>query len=80
MVLHFPHLMMASDSGCPTVSCVDCLIGAAMTRHYQQVPYSQGCYRAGSGREVVPCRRNVSRAIEGSSLSKLECDPFSEIM
>jgi hypothetical protein len=55
MVPHFPHLMMAS--GCLTGCCLerlDRLIGAAVTRHYRQLPYSQGCYRAGSGQEVVP--------------------------
>jgi hypothetical protein len=77
LVLHFPHLMMAS--GCPTGCFLEHLIGAGMTRHYRQLPYSQGCYRAGSEQEG-PCRRNVSRAIDSGSLSRFECDPFSEIM
>jgi hypothetical protein len=54
-------------SGCPTGNPFERLIGAAMTRHYRRVPYSQGCYRSGSAQEeVVPCRRNVSRAIDSS--------------
>jgi hypothetical protein len=71
--------MLASD--CPTGNPFERLIGAAMTRHYRRVPYSQGCYRSGSGQEeVVPCRRNVSRAIDSGTSSKFESDPFSEIM
>lgn len=79
MVLHLLHLLMAS--GCLAGSAFERLIGAAGTRHFRQVPYSQACYRSGSElEEVVPCRRNASRAIDSSTSSRFEGDPFSEIM
>jgi len=46
MVLHFAHLMVF---GRQVENVFDRLVGAAMTRHLQQLPYSQARYRSGNG-------------------------------